>query len=142
MPTTSKIPNRSGQYLLVIVTGHYQKHCFVETLLNWCLNVNTYVFCYVFIDKEVNSTPVPLCDGKRCILGKCVPWENVCDGIPNCRDEQDETIKMCNARVNKCNTNSTLCSKYHILLLNDSDNCRKRQAITFLTRLCTNKKKP
>ncbi|XP_022174294.1 serine protease nudel isoform X2 [Myzus persicae] len=60
-------------------------------------------------DESMKTTPVPFCGGKRCELGECVPWERVCDGIPDCRDEQDETIKMCQQRTEKCKTNDTLC---------------------------------
>ncbi|XP_060875249.1 serine protease nudel isoform X2 [Metopolophium dirhodum] len=61
------------------------------------------------IDESVKTTTVPFCSGKRCELGECVPWERVCDGVPDCRDEQDETIKMCQERTEKCKTNDTLC---------------------------------
>ncbi|KAL4107717.1 hypothetical protein QTP88_018013 [Uroleucon formosanum] len=60
-------------------------------------------------DESVKTTPVPFCSGKRCELGECIPWERVCDGVPDCRDEQDETIKMCQERTKKCKTNDTLC---------------------------------
>lgn len=63
-------------------------------------------------EKNVKSIPALHCDGKRCELGECVPWEKVCDGIPNCRDQQDETIEMCLMRDSKCQTNNTLCSNY------------------------------
>lgn len=61
----------------------------------------------------MKSTPVPVCDGMRCELGNCVPWEKVCDGVSDCLNEQDETFEMCRVRTDKCKTNETLCSNYH-----------------------------
>lgn len=74
------------------------------------------LFNYV-VDEDIKLTPAAPCNGKRCQLGECVPWERVCDGIPDCRDEQDETIRMCQLRTDKCKTNDTLCSKYIIIKL-------------------------
>lgn len=70
----------------------------------------SYTYFSCFVDESVKMTPTPFCRGKRCELGECVPWERVCDGVPDCRDEQDETIKLCQERTEKCKTNNTLCS--------------------------------
>lgn len=80
------------------------------------MKIRDYFFLLIFkpiTEERIKPTSAPVCHGKRCKLGKCVPWEKVCDGIPDCRDEQDETIKMCQERTNKCKTNDTLCSNYH-----------------------------
>lgn len=35
--------------------------------------------------------PAPRCDSWRCPLGACLGKNEICDGIPNCRDRSDET---------------------------------------------------
>jgi len=74
------------------------------------LVIVTYIHFLCSVDESIKTTPTPFCGGKRCELGECVPWERVCDGVPDCRDERDETIKMCEERSEKCKTNDTLCS--------------------------------
>ncbi|KAF2345472.1 Serine proteases trypsin domain, partial [Trinorchestia longiramus] len=40
--------------------------------------------------RDVIPVRVPECAGYRCPLGRCVPEENMCDGIPDCNDGSDE----------------------------------------------------
>ncbi|XP_046613613.1 serine protease nudel isoform X1 [Neodiprion virginianus] len=44
----------------------------------------------------------PNCDGFRCLLGECIGWPKVCDGVPNCRDGADEDPKYCQEMRDHC----------------------------------------
>jgi len=41
------------------------------------------------------STSEVTCDGVRCNLGQCIPWNQVCNGVTDCRDGADEENEMC-----------------------------------------------
>ncbi|XP_050544964.1 serine protease nudel-like [Daktulosphaira vitifoliae] len=63
----------------------------------------------IAMDQKIIQETIPQCDGKRCQLGNCVPWEKICNDQWDCRNGQDESIKLCYERQNKCKTNETLC---------------------------------
>ncbi|XP_045026749.1 LOW QUALITY PROTEIN: serine protease nudel [Daphnia magna] len=62
--------------------------------------------------------PAPRCDSWRCPLGACLGKNEICDGIPNCRDRSDET-EACHPSENndltpsvnspKCDENEYKC---------------------------------
>lgn len=43
---------------------------------------------------------MPKCDGFRCNLGACIPWQKVCDGKPDCREREDESVTSCVTKTN------------------------------------------
>ncbi|XP_012280703.1 serine protease nudel [Orussus abietinus] len=61
--------------------------------------------------KKLEETKVieavePSCDGFRCRLGQCVPWNQVCDGIQDCRDAADENADNCQEAKSRCKNGS------------------------------------
>lgn len=64
------------------------------------------------IEDTLNKTATPFCDGVRCAIGDCIPWENVCDGINNCREALDEDQQYCRAKKELCEAlGGTGCSE-------------------------------
>lgn len=63
--------------------------------------------------------PAPSCNSWRCPLGTCLESDQVCDGVPDCRDRSDET-KACRSpevttvtpflNATKCARNEYECS--------------------------------
>ncbi|XP_011256317.2 serine protease nudel isoform X3 [Camponotus floridanus] len=47
------------------------------------------------LETDLEPTPEPTCDGVRCNIGQCIPWNQVCDDIVDCRDGSDEKDEMC-----------------------------------------------
>ena len=58
----------------------------------------------------------PPCDGKRCLLGKCVPWKKVCDGLMDCPDASDELPEMCQEQRQRCEKFQFGCRKFDALI--------------------------
>ncbi|XP_012251446.2 serine protease nudel [Athalia rosae] len=54
------------------------------------------------MQETVQSTVLPICNGFRCPLGKCVEWKNVCNGVPDCRDGADEEAGYCQRLKDHC----------------------------------------
>ncbi|XP_071642079.1 serine protease ndl [Temnothorax longispinosus] len=56
-----------------------------------------YIHAYLTqaLEKEPQPTVEATCDGVRCNIGRCVPWNQVCDGVADCRDGADEKNAMC-----------------------------------------------
>jgi hypothetical protein len=54
---------------------------------------------------------VPSCSSWRCPLGTCLELDQVCDGVPDCRDRSDET-EACTPKVTTVTPflNATKCS--------------------------------
>nr|KAF7429288.1 hypothetical protein H0235_005686 [Vespula pensylvanica] len=47
------------------------------------------------MEDKIQPYKEPTCDGVRCKIGQCIPYDRVCDGVPDCRDGFDENIKNC-----------------------------------------------
>ncbi|KAL6265616.1 hypothetical protein P5V15_002410 [Pogonomyrmex californicus] len=60
-----------------------------------------YIHAYLTqaLEMEPQPTPEAACDGIRCNIGQCVPWNQVCDDIPDCRDGADEKSEICLRKV-------------------------------------------
>ncbi|EGI57358.1 Serine protease nudel [Acromyrmex echinatior] len=56
-----------------------------------------YIHAYLTqtLEKVSQPTPEAACDGVRCNIGQCIPWNQVCDGVMDCRDGADEKNAMC-----------------------------------------------
>lgn len=46
---------------------------------------------------------LPECNGFRCELGQCIENAKVCDGVPDCRNAEDEDESYCMKRIETCN---------------------------------------
>lgn len=53
----------------------------------------------------------PICTGFRCNIGQCIPQNRVCDGIPDCRGEEDEDTRYCKEFQENCENSVDSCSK-------------------------------
>lgn len=63
--------------------------------------------------KNTSATAVaPHCDGTRCLLGKCIPWNKICDGIDDCPDKADEHPELCVEAKKHCVNDIGGCSKF------------------------------
>lgn len=49
------------------------------------------------IIKHYNETK-SICGGHRCPLGKCLSFNDICDGKMDCRDDSDESAVWCAAK--------------------------------------------
>lgn len=66
----------------------------------------------------VNSEPDNLedsCEGLRCGRGVCLPLKNLCDGVNQCEDGEDEDKKSCEIKHAVCKENPYYrgCGKSH-----------------------------
>ncbi|KAI4503887.1 hypothetical protein M0802_001290 [Mischocyttarus mexicanus] len=70
------------------------------------------------IEDKIQSYKEPICDGIRCKIGQCIPWNRTCNGIPDCRDGIDEILSNClvsrefrqyDSNFNKCNKSQLRC---------------------------------
>ncbi|XP_078053187.1 serine protease nudel [Augochlora pura] len=52
----------------------------------------------------------PSCDGFRCHIGQCVSKNQVCDGVPDCRDQTDEDPEYCGQIREHCNNDTQGCN--------------------------------
>ena len=70
-----------------------------------------------------NSEQGPDCNGLRCLLGMCIPWKQVCDGITDCPDGADERPEHCHNIKQRCDEDIVGCSKFFCICIirnNDS----------------------
>ncbi|XP_050596291.1 serine protease nudel isoform X2 [Bombus affinis] len=52
----------------------------------------------------------PICTGFRCNIGQCIPQNRVCDGIPDCRGEEDEDTRYCKEFQENCENSVDSCN--------------------------------
>ncbi|XP_015603565.1 serine protease nudel [Cephus cinctus] len=76
------------------------------------------------IDEKQNfAKELAKCDGFRCLLGQCVSWDRICDGVPDCRDGADEDADFCRRKKDRCRADPTdaigcRCSKSELRCAN------------------------
>nr|XP_012227219.1 PREDICTED: serine protease nudel [Linepithema humile] len=69
------------------------------------------------LEKKLKPIPEAICDGVRCAIGQCIPWNQVCDGMMDCRDGADETNAMClrvTQQARSSNVDNFKCKKSQI----------------------------
>ncbi|XP_070512102.1 serine protease nudel isoform X2 [Cardiocondyla obscurior] len=80
-----------------------------------------YIYAYLTqaLEKAPQRTPEATCDGVRCNIGQCVPWNQVCDGVADCRDGADEKDEMC-LRVQQMKKENKIseCAKSELRCIN------------------------
>lgn len=64
------------------------------------------------MSEKLKTIEGPSCDGIRCFLGKCIPWNKVCDGKMDCPEDDDEQPEMCEGRKRHCEKHNIGCSKF------------------------------
>jgi len=73
----------------------------------------------VFVSTVPDILLSPVCNTWRCPLGACLKADQVCDGIPHCRDRSDEIFacrlgpnkqKSAQMMINTCTSNQFQCS--------------------------------
>ncbi|GJQ72842.1 hypothetical protein Trydic_g1491 [Trypoxylus dichotomus] len=61
------------------------------------------------------TSPPKKCQGFRCTLGQCIESRRICNGIPDCRDGEDENTLMCREWNTFCHlSNKCDCAKNEI----------------------------
>ncbi|XP_036149068.1 serine protease nudel [Monomorium pharaonis] len=79
-----------------------------------------YIHAYLTqaLEEILQPTSEPQCDGIRCNIGQCIPWNQVCNGVADCRDGADEESEIClqmqqsrtkNGINNKCAKSELRC---------------------------------
>ncbi|CAG9836716.1 unnamed protein product [Diabrotica balteata] len=56
----------------------------------------------ILMDQVSLNTDAPDCDGFRCALGECINKSKTCNGIPDCRGEEDEDSSLCYENEHLC----------------------------------------
>uniref|UniRef100_A0A6P7FDM3 Serine protease nudel-like n=1 Tax=Diabrotica virgifera virgifera TaxID=50390 RepID=A0A6P7FDM3_DIAVI len=56
----------------------------------------------VLMDQVSLNSDAPDCDGFRCALGECINKSKTCNGIPDCRGEEDEDWTLCYENEHLC----------------------------------------
>uniref|UniRef100_A0A0C9QGD9 Acrosin n=1 Tax=Fopius arisanus TaxID=64838 RepID=A0A0C9QGD9_9HYME len=54
------------------------------------------------MEENIELVKEPECEGLRCKIGNCVPWEKTCDGVEDCRDGEDEERERCEEKRRNC----------------------------------------
>ncbi|XP_018405344.1 PREDICTED: serine protease nudel-like [Cyphomyrmex costatus] len=77
-----------------------------------------YIHAYLTqaLEEVSESTPEAACDGVRCNHGQCISWNQVCDGVMDCRDGADEKNGMClqMQQIRRRNETNNKCAKSEI----------------------------
>lgn len=64
-------------------------------------------WCIILVEKPVPSekseqTENDECEGVRCSRGRCVLLKQMCDGVKNCEDGNDESDDSCRIKRDVC----------------------------------------
>ncbi|XP_023245214.1 serine protease nudel-like [Copidosoma floridanum] len=79
----------------------------------------------------------PTCLGLRCTLGRCIPWDRVCDGARDCQDGKDEEPKYCRNSKGRCDKDGANC-RCHVSELRCGDGqCIPKQGFCDGRRDCS-----
>ncbi|KAL3276424.1 hypothetical protein HHI36_011809 [Cryptolaemus montrouzieri] len=113
-------------------------------------------------DNSINVKPFG-CNGFLCNLGNCIEKQQICDGIPQCKNGEDEDSSMCEGRNYSCHlSGSCVCPRDHLTCANgrcvhkekfcdrnndcedfsdepDRCNCRAYLQVTHPERICDGK---
>ncbi|KAF5286324.1 hypothetical protein FQA39_LY04222 [Lamprigera yunnana] len=67
----------------------FGQNLYYTSVLDWKMSI------LQVINQHHINVRAPPCDGLRCTLGECISKNNLCDGIPHCRDNADEAVSFC-----------------------------------------------
>ncbi|XP_011695705.1 PREDICTED: serine protease nudel isoform X2 [Wasmannia auropunctata] len=86
-----------------------------------------YIHAYLTqaLEEAPQSTPEVTCDGVRCNIGQCIPKNQVCDGVVDCRDGADEESEMClqMQQIRRTNGSNDKCARSEL-------RCRNGECVT------------
>ncbi|XP_031786377.1 serine protease nudel-like isoform X3 [Nasonia vitripennis] len=114
---TNETVNWSGNVVCFSKGGWYPAAVFQDKDQNCgfsskqVLNSIDYIHAHLSqaIDEKVEQFDEPKCEGIRCSMGKCIPWEQVCDGVRECRDGADESPEHCQKMKERCESDVLEC---------------------------------
>ncbi|KAK2585023.1 hypothetical protein KPH14_008548 [Odynerus spinipes] len=70
-----------------------------------------YLYAYLTqaMEDKIQPYTEPTCNGVRCNIGQCVPWDRVCDGVSDCRSGVDESVENCRKLKELCQNDVNAC---------------------------------